>query len=912
MKIGVVAFPLSRGKETGRGLDRTFEEIATGFVKIKVDFRYYDLGFIPKEWQAIFKSPKFFNMLKKTKDDIYLAVYPVSAIFPILAGKRPVVVGIHDMIPFHLFGYNNRLKYAFKRWAIKFAATRSDHIIVGLATTKKEIIEYFKVPASKISVVPYGIDPKVYFLDKKIKKEPYKIAFLGEAKRAKGMDTAIKAFAIVRKKFPEAKLVLASSGAEFEKMKRLAESTLPANSYDFAGFIPENKMRQFYASADVFVFPSRHGFGLSALEAMACGTPAIVGDTLDARDFFTDEDMLSDPNDPEMLAEKINNLFDDRNLYNQKCKEALSAVKGFTWEKTSKGYNETCMKISEENKLDKEGSIDSDENIIRQREHYAIIAGGFDKRYNRENSNHFYKIEEIEKAFLKYLPPKSDGWDFMEVGAGSGIHAKHFLQSLGDKVKSMLLNDLSAEMLELAKKRLAEYPNTEYLACPAEEILTNKKFDGIFVSGSMHHFSDYKRSISEIKSRLKPNGVVVICEPNVWNPINFIKAVKDLSLEKGQFSVTKNNVNSALSEQYLEPLLTRVLHFRAGNSLVRFLCPYKKLEKIKALDRMSIMFLSVARNHGRLLTSDTKAGETKTILSIFVNFFRDSYYWLEKSYLGKGLRFFVSASLVAYLAFSINWSAVLQTFRSLNVLIILPVFIISVIVEVFSIKRHQLILRQMNSRVSFRQMTKFYFFGIFASLFLPAGADISKFLLLKSKGNIGLKISALSLVHDRLFGLSALLAVLSGSVVIAGVYSFPIIDHWMIWISSIYIVGLIITYVLLLRIKRKDASIYIKCFFLSLLYQFSVASIIYLIGFSMNANVPVMWYFLLVPVIALGSMLPISVGGLGIREWLLISFASYLGLTREAALSISLILWLFMSVEGIFGVIVYYPERKKK
>jgi len=57
--------------------------------------------------------------------------------------------------------------------------------------------------------------------------------------------------------------------------------------------------------------------------------------------------------------------------------------------------------------------------IGRQRGHYATIAREFDQKYNRENSNHYYKIEQIEKAFERFLSPSAIGWDLMEVGAGS-------------------------------------------------------------------------------------------------------------------------------------------------------------------------------------------------------------------------------------------------------------------------------------------------------------------------------------------------------------------------------------------------------------------------------------------------------------------------------------------------------------
>src|SRR5438045_3704822 len=137
----------------------------------------------------------------------------------------------------------------------------------------------------------------------------------------------------------------------------------------------------------------------------------------------------------------------------------------------------------------------TERKIDQQRAHYAAIAAEFDQKYNRENSNHYYKVEEIEHAFERYLPPSPTGWDLMEIGAGSGIHAQHVMKSLGPKIRSFVLSDLSAEMLEQAKIRMGDSQKIEYVVSPAEEIVLEKTFDGIYISGSMHHFSDYRRAI---------------------------------------------------------------------------------------------------------------------------------------------------------------------------------------------------------------------------------------------------------------------------------------------------------------------------------------------------------------------------------------------------------------------------------
>jgi glycosyltransferase involved in cell wall biosynthesis len=219
LKLGICAFPLSRGLETGRGLERVVSEICGYLDEESVGYNFYDRGLIRNEAVAIIKSIAYFFHLLFTKDDVYFGVYPVAGLFPILAGKKKVVTAVHDLIPFNVFGYDNQLKYAIKRLCIKFACRHSAHVIVPFLSTKMEIVKLFGVNPDKVSVFPYGVNHATYYVDETVQKQDGKICFLGEAKRAKGMDTAILAFKEVQGQFENAKLILASNGNEIEEMR---------------------------------------------------------------------------------------------------------------------------------------------------------------------------------------------------------------------------------------------------------------------------------------------------------------------------------------------------------------------------------------------------------------------------------------------------------------------------------------------------------------------------------------------------------------------------------------------------------------------------------------------------------------------------------------------------------------------
>ena len=229
-------------------------------------------------------------------------------------------------------------------------------------------------------------------------------------------------------------------------------------------------------------------------------------------------------------------------------------------------------------------------SIQLQQEYYdQKRAENFDKK--RINSNHFYKIETIEDFFERYASDKKN-LCVMELGGGTGIHAKHFLEKEADRVEKFIFSDLSQDMLSVAKKRLAEFaPKVRFLCSDAESYNLEQKLDCIYISGAMHHFANPSKAIENCREHLNPGGILVVCEPVFTNPYALPKIIFSKE-EYGQFKVTSGNVKRWLLDSGFCILDERYLHYRSNHKCFRWLL---NLENVKILNWTAVMFCIVAQ-----------------------------------------------------------------------------------------------------------------------------------------------------------------------------------------------------------------------------------------------------------------------------------------------------------------------------
>lgn len=169
-----------------------------------------------------------------------------------------------------------------------------DHVIATTREMAEHIAGDYGVDPAKIEVIPPGYDDNRFYpvgeparqaLRARLGFEGTVFFSLGRLARTKGFDLLIRAFAVTAKRIPDARLVLGVGGddlppGEQQLLRELRAEAVAAGIADrvsFIGSIPFHETVRYYRAADCFVLSSRvEPFGMTAIEAMACGTPTVV------------------------------------------------------------------------------------------------------------------------------------------------------------------------------------------------------------------------------------------------------------------------------------------------------------------------------------------------------------------------------------------------------------------------------------------------------------------------------------------------------------------------------------------------------------------------------------------------------------------------------------------------------------
>jgi len=210
-----------------------------------------------------------------------------------------------------------------------------------LCTTSFAREEFDRIGATNVMTVPLGVDLDMFHPNRFCTRarsqwatpDQVLLVHCGRLSVEKRADRSIDALAALRDSGVNARLVVAGDGPMRGRLQRQA-ARLPV---DFTGFIESRDgVATLLATADVALAPGPHEtFGLAALEALACGTPAVVSRTSALTEILTSDSGACADNDPHAIAEAVAGVIDRPEQQRRFC--ARRRAETFTWPRAAAG-----------------------------------------------------------------------------------------------------------------------------------------------------------------------------------------------------------------------------------------------------------------------------------------------------------------------------------------------------------------------------------------------------------------------------------------------------------------------------------------------------------------------------------------------------------------------------------------------
>ena len=280
----------------------------------------------------------------------------------------PMIVTLHDIFYLEnvsLFnrGFTAYQKFGnmYRRYIVPAVVKRAKQIMTVSSSEKKRILNFFKLPDDRVSVVYNGVSLNFKpVTDQTVLSEirskyslPEKfIFFLGNTDPKKNTKGALTAYAkYIRDNAGDIPLVIVDY-PEAELVRILQEINEPEiiQHIQRLDYVKNTDLPGIYSIASLFLYPSfRESFGIPILEAMACGTPVITSNVFSMPEIAGEAALLVDPTNPDDMAQAIHKMLTDKALQQVLKEKGFEQVKKFSWEKMAQDYIEIYKEVITKN-----------------------------------------------------------------------------------------------------------------------------------------------------------------------------------------------------------------------------------------------------------------------------------------------------------------------------------------------------------------------------------------------------------------------------------------------------------------------------------------------------------------------------------------------------------------------------------
>lgn len=273
------------------------------------------------------------------------------------------------------------------------------------------------------------------------------------------------------------------------------------------------------------------------------------------------------------------------------------------------------------------------------------------------------------------------------------------------------------------------------------------------------------------------------------------------------------------------------------------------------------------------------------------------------------IKIFISLTLLLYLFNKIDFSLIYSLNQSILIFVVMSVLLTIGSLFIMTVRWNVLLNTIYHVKPNLIILYRLYFIGTYFNIFLPGsiGGDSMRIHLSNLKYGLGLARAGIIVFAERIIGLISIIVILCiGSILSSDLHEFINLNIWgIVILFSCIILAIVISKQYL---SKKIYLSYNKLFFiflLTLIANFTDIIMLYFYCHYFNTPITLFTIMIIIPIVNISAILPISLGGLGVREGTMAVLFSLIGAEPSVAVIISLLIYLSKVIVGLIGGFIY-------